>query len=116
MGDAQTSAPIFDKAGAFERVDNDLELYRELVEMFFSEYPDMCSAIEIALNSNMGKQLEERAHSLKSALGNLGAMKSYEYSKTLEYAGRRGAFDEARSVWPQLQESIFQFRELAEAL
>lgn len=108
-------ARVFDSADAFERVDNDKELFFELVDMFFDDYESSLGNIQQAIESKESKQLEEYAHSIKSALGNLGAMKSFHHALFLERAGRSATFEGVEEVFEKLKESVVAFQKEAES-
>ncbi|MCB0334247.1 MAG: Hpt domain-containing protein [Bdellovibrionales bacterium] len=107
--------PIFDKAGALERVEDDTELFFELIEMFFEDYDEQVTSIQSAISSSAAKELEETAHSIKSALGNIGAMKAYSLAYELEKLGREGSPNEGADLLGQLKESISLFQEEVES-
>ncbi len=101
---------IFDKEGALERVEDDTELFFELIEMFFEDYDGQVSTIASSIENSEARALEESAHSLKSALGNIGAMKSYTLAYELEKLGREGNPKAAQESLEQLKESVSQFK------
>ena len=107
-------ASVFDSAEAFERVDNDKELFFELVDMFFEDYEEVIKGIEQAITSQESKPLEERAHSIKSALGNLGAMQAFNLALSLEKSGREESVDGVSGVFEQLKASVAAFKEEAD--
>lgn len=109
-----TEYAVFDKDAAFERVDNDTELYFELIDMFFEEYPGHLEALSAAVSEKDFVTLEKSAHALKSALGNLGAMTSYDLSFKLEQGGRDEVFDGMEEYLAALQREVAAFKEEVE--
>jgi HPt (histidine-containing phosphotransfer) domain-containing protein len=81
---------VFDREGAMDRVDNDLELFFELFDMLFDEYESSITIMRNAISEGDNKALEEAAHSCKSAFGNLGAMCVFKIAYELEKEGREG--------------------------
>ena len=103
-------AEDFDLNGALERVDQDKELFFELFEMFFEDYEAQAAAIRESIEQSSGKGLEESAHSIKSALGNIGAMKAFEMAYTLEKIGRSESLDGASEKFDELIKLIETYR------
>ena len=87
-------------------VGDNQELLDELANLFLENYEAWMSGIEAAVTSRDFEQLAERAHSLKSAVGNLAARKAFEAALNLETAGRQGDPDGAQARWMQLVEEI----------
>ncbi|MCB0353974.1 MAG: Hpt domain-containing protein [Bdellovibrionales bacterium] len=102
--------PIFDREGAFDRVENDKELYFELYDMFFEDLPHQIDQIREDVSQSESKNLEMHAHAIKSALGNIGAMSAYHLAYTLERLGKAGQLGEAKGVFERLCEEIDKFR------
>ena len=95
---------VIDKAAALQRLDGDMELLRELVELFLKEASPMLAAARGALARRDAQALQQTAHSLKGAAGNLAATAVFEAAKRLEFMGREGDWthaDAACSVWEQ---------------
>jgi HPt (histidine-containing phosphotransfer) domain-containing protein len=101
---------IFDAQEALERVDNDLKLFSELVNIFFGEYPPSFARLKEAVESRNPRQIEEAAHSLKSALGNIGAMNAFHTAYLLEQAGRDGNLDRTAELVNMLNTNVEIFR------
>lgn len=101
---------LFDREAAMDRVDQDIELLQELVEVFSEEYPGFLNSISEALQKQDAHKLERASHSIKSALGNLGAMKGFELARTLENMGRAGEIEGAAALVQQLQDTVTAFR------
>lgn len=102
---------IFDIEGAMARLDNDKNLYRELVAIFEGEYPSSMEKMSAAIRAQDKKELETSAHSIKGALGNIGAMVSYDLAYELEIKGRTGDFGDTGKIFMRLEESVAQFLE-----
>ena len=106
--------PVFDRAAALERIDNDGEFYRELVSIFFEDYPQAQQQLSTADMAT--EKLIAVAHSLKSALGNIGAMQAFAAAKTLEDALRQaGHSSETQGQINGLLKAVAEFRSAVEA-
>lgn len=82
--------PVFDIVGTLRRLEQDEELLRELLSIFFAELPKLKDAIASALLSSDQQGVILHAHSLKGALGNVGAVRASEVASNLEMAARKG--------------------------
>ena len=100
---------VFDREDAMERVEQDAELLSELMDIFLSEYTDYIAAIDIALEAKDAAKVAENAHSIKSALGNVGAMSSFEVAKGLEFAGRNSDLDKALALIAELKTEVDKY-------
>ena len=101
--------PVFDYAAALDRVDNDKELLIELLQMMQDQYPSQISEIEAAVENKNAALLASTAHAIKSALGNLGAMRCYELAFALEKAGKSSALSEAKTILSDLKDAFGVF-------
>ena len=103
-----SEAPIWDKPAAMERVDDDLELFIEIFDIFLEEYPNDIKTLRLAVEENDTAAIEARAHAIKSGLGNLGAMQCHDLAFALEHLGRTSDAD-AVSLLTQLEGAIQAF-------
>lgn len=101
---------VFDQQGVMDRVDNDRELLGELVGIFSSEAPGMIEAIKSAIQSGDAAALDASAHSIKSALGNIGAMEAHALAFKLELAGKKGEFSGVESTFEEFLKAIEAFK------
>ena len=81
---------VLDLESAFERIEGDRELFQELVELLFSELGHQVPKLKMAIETADASQIEQVAHSMKSALANVGALAASALSKEMEFAGRAG--------------------------
>jgi HPt (histidine-containing phosphotransfer) domain-containing protein len=79
---------VIDMDDAMNRVDHDRELYTELVQVFFEEYDSQIKSLEDAVTQRDINRIGAVAHSLKSALGNIGARSSQALALALEKAAK----------------------------
>ena len=99
----------FDKEGALDRIDGDLELLNELVEIFLDEHKGQLAEMHRAIEKSDGVALSRAAHSIKSALGNLGGMAAHAAAFRLELAGKEGNFTEIPALCADLELEIKKF-------
>jgi HPt (histidine-containing phosphotransfer) domain-containing protein len=67
-----------------ERVDGDRGLIAELLDLMRHDYPKQIEAMRRAIACNNGEALEQVAHAMKGALGNLAATTGAEIASELE--------------------------------
>src|SRR3984957_12284279 len=94
---------------ALSRVGGDVELLKEVVELFLDDYPSTFEKIKAAVASRNATALEHAAHSLKGSGSTFGASRAFEAAFTLEKQGRSGDLADA-------QESLLQLEQALEAL
>lgn len=102
-------AALIDRTAVLDRVGGDVELLREITNIFLAEYPALIRQIQEAVASCDAKKLERAAHSLKGSVANFGAQRAIDASYRLETIGRRGHLDEASGA---LADLVMQFQQL----
>jgi HPt (histidine-containing phosphotransfer) domain-containing protein len=100
----------FDLDKALDIVDQDNEFLKELMEIFNSDYPQKLAAIYQAIKEKDFKTLNEIAHGLKGAAGNLFLTKIYELTLELEKKGKENKIEGAEEIYKELEEELEQFR------
>ncbi|HSR68524.1 MAG TPA: response regulator [Acidobacteriota bacterium] len=93
---------LFDRQQLMERVDHDLELLGEIVELFVEDYPQLLEKIEKAIAEEDAHGLERSAHALKGSVANFMAEPAREAAFRLEQMGRQENLQAA----PQALESL----------
>jgi HPt (histidine-containing phosphotransfer) domain-containing protein len=95
--------PAFDLAALRERLEEDLDLIDELVQLFLSTAPALLGDVERAASAGDRSGLERAAHTLKGAARNLCAEPCARIALELEMLGRNGATAEATPLVDQLR-------------
>ena len=106
-----SSAPIFDRAGVMMRLENDEELFKELLEVFHEEHPVIMAEIEKCAAAKDKAGLALKAHSLKGALGNVGAVRAAEAARVIEFAAKAGDLSNVGTLVPELKAQVVAFVE-----
>jgi PAS domain S-box-containing protein len=96
----------FDRAAAMERVGDDVELLRELVEMFQAESPSWLAALGAAISAGDAPGVKRWAHTIKGAVGTFGAHRAWDAALRLEMLGRDGNLSEAPVALAELQVAL----------
>jgi two-component system, sensor histidine kinase and response regulator len=99
--DAQTEA-VFDRSVALSHVDGDVELLREMAELFLADYPQQMAQIQQAIARDDSQALLRAAHSLKGVVGTFAARATYEAVQRLEMMGENGDLLRAREAYVSL--------------
>ena len=77
-------------AAALDRVGSDEALLRELIDIFFEEYPKYVNRLNEAVSRQDPLSLREAAHALKGSLGYLGATAAEKMAIEIEGASLAG--------------------------
>ena len=108
-----TTEPLFDVKRARERMNNDRELFKEVVELFLKDYVLRLREIDTALRNNDANQLFHSAHTLKGSVANFVAKSAYEKALKLEKIGQSTDLSQGREVFSALE---IEVEKLATAL
>ena len=91
-----------DGAELMERLDGDRALFEDVIAIFLDDCPRRLAAIKTAVERSDATLIEETAHILKGAAGNLSAARLFDAARTLERIGANGQLDAAEAAWRQL--------------
>ncbi len=110
---ADTMAAVFQPDEVLRRLDGDEQLLADVIALFLDNSVELLAAIRAALDAGDVQALRSAAHRLKGSASNLTTAGVVEVARRLEAVADRGAIDEARALWPALEEET---RRLTEAL
>ena len=99
-----------DESLALSRVGGDVDLLKEVVELFLDDYPSTFEKIKGAVTSCDATALEHHAHSLKGSVSTFGANRAFEAAFTLEKQGRSGDLSGAPDGLAQLEQALEALR------
>jgi len=105
-----------DEALALSRVGGDVELLKEVIELFLDDYPSTLEKIKSAVGSSDAKALEQHAHSLKGSVSTFGAGRAFEAAFELEKRGRNQDLAGAPDGLLQLEQALEALRPELEQL
>ena len=97
---------VFDLSKALEVVDGDMELFKEIADLFKKNLPDNIAQIRVAIAKSDSNALEQAAHSLKGSVGNFAAKRAFEAAYRLEVIGREGKLAEADAALSELEKEL----------
>lgn len=97
---------VLDLEEALERVGEDMEIFREITELFLETYPDQLEEIRKGIDDRNADTVERASHSLKGSVGALAAKKAHETAFRLEVIGREGRLEEAPEEYSRLEQAL----------
>ena len=86
---------VIDRGELLIRIDDDMELLGELIELFLEDYPQLMTEIEQGIAAQDAFILKRSAHTLKGSVGNFCANAAFQAAFELEQAGSAGDFTDA---------------------
>jgi PAS domain S-box-containing protein len=96
-GDGQKET-LPEKDNLIKSFENDRSLFKELVEIFVNDYPQMLNTLRTSLKALDAKTFSRTAHSLKGMLRNFQAEAAAETAFDLEKRGKLGELDGAEQI------------------
>ncbi len=99
-----------DESLALSRVGGDVELLKEVVELFLDDYPSTLERIKSAVAGRDATALEHHAHSLKGSVSTFGANRAFEAAFSLEKQGRSGDLSGAQEGLRLLEQALAALR------
>ncbi|MCP4134185.1 MAG: Hpt domain-containing protein [bacterium] len=97
---------VIDRKQLSTHLDGDMDLYRELADLFIEDSKTLLDNIGAAIKSNDSEALRKTAHTLKGAVSNFSAAKAFEAAFSLEKIGKAGELDEAEAIYETLKNEI----------
>jgi HPt (histidine-containing phosphotransfer) domain-containing protein len=111
--DPAESTPALNTSSALSRAGGDIELFRELTDLFLADTPGLLRQIESAAAATDWDRLERGAHRLKGAVGNFDAGPLGELACRLETAARSRESNSIESLCAEINR---EFTRLTRAL
>ncbi len=101
----------YDIEDALNRVEGDIELFDEIVEIFLDECPKMMAEIQASIELGDCTSIQRSAHAFKGAVGNMSAHKAHELSFKLETMGREENIEDIDRTYGELQSEVGRLEE-----
>ncbi|MBI3408993.1 MAG: response regulator [Planctomycetes bacterium] len=111
----RTERPLLDRDALLAQVEGDVDLLRELVDMFHDERPRLTEQLRTALAQGEAMAVHKAAHTLKGAVSNFAAQAAREMAQTLENMGRANDLSGAGDVYEALALELEQVEEALRA-
>jgi signal transduction histidine kinase/CheY-like chemotaxis protein/HPt (histidine-containing phosphotransfer) domain-containing protein len=97
------------------QMEGEPDFLSSLIDLFFEDASDHLAIMHTAIAQTDARVLANKAHSLKSSCGNLGATKMTAICQSLEGIGRKGSVDGAAALMQELEEEFSLVRRALEA-
>jgi two-component system, sensor histidine kinase and response regulator len=107
---AEPGESVLDREALLERVAGDVDLLRELVELFLDDSLGLVDRIRQAVMRKDADDLEKAAHGLKGSVLNFGAKTVADIAQVLETMGRNRDITKAQNVVAELEKQIEALR------
>jgi len=110
------SAPQIDREVALARVGGDVQLLKEIAQLFLEDYPRVLQELREAMAQGDAKGVERTAHGIKGSVSNFGASDAVEAARIVEALGRAERLEEVSQVVHTLELALAALRPQLEAL
>jgi PAS domain S-box-containing protein len=100
----------YDPRPLLRRLNDDSDLFRELIHLFQEDCPRMLETLRAALESGNAESVEHAAHQLKGSVSNFSAVDVVQAAQNLELLGRHGDLREAGDAYHALERTLDGFR------
>jgi len=107
------STAVFDHGAFLANVDGDLDLMREIAQLFLEDCPRRLAALHDAMMRRDRAALEHAAHTLKGSAGYISAPRVFTAAHAVETLARCGDLADANDACARLHQET---RQLAQAL
>jgi PAS domain S-box-containing protein len=101
---------------AVKQMEGDVELLKEIAEMFLEESPVLMDKMRQAAADGDCRKLERAAHTIKGSVGNFAAKSAFDAAQKLEELGREGNLDHAQEAFETLEREIERLKPALTAL
>lgn len=105
------STEVINLSHVMEVVDGDMDLFKEITELFFEQGSELVNRIREGIEKGDAERVEHAAHSLKGSAGNIGAKRVHDAAYRLEMMGREGRLERAMDVLSLLEREIREANE-----
>lgn len=106
----------FDPDALWNRVHGDVNLLRELVELFAEEVPGMLARIDKAIKHGSPSDLEKASHKIKGSMLQFSAHGAAAIALQLEENGRIGLVAGADNLLQKLRQEIAELKQTLHAM
>jgi HPt (histidine-containing phosphotransfer) domain-containing protein len=103
---------VFDKAGALERVGEDVVLLKDLIKLCHEQCDSRMMVLMHDVRHKDLVAVKRHAHLLKGSLGNVGAAQAYEAALALEEAAVAGDVEHVEPLAEALIDAINRYFEV----
>ena len=101
---------MVDRSQLLELLDGDLDMLKELVDLFWDSCPQLLSEIRDAISSQDAQALTLAALTFKGSVGSFVAKRAFEAALSLEQIGRAGDCSRATEALQDLEAELARLR------
>jgi HPt (histidine-containing phosphotransfer) domain-containing protein len=105
-GSDKLKIETLDSVALWERVNQDTELLRDLVDLFEQQCPVLLNDIESAIGKGSCVDLQKVSHKLKGSLLQFSAQRAAPIASELEAMGKNGKMEGAEEAFAELKAEV----------
>jgi HPt (histidine-containing phosphotransfer) domain-containing protein len=102
----ETTHPLWDREGAYNRLLNDEALLQKMMQMFLDNVEKAMSVLELALSQKDIVSIKAHAHKLKGSASAVGALRVVDDCTAIEEAANANDIDRVESKMSLLKNDI----------
>jgi CheY-like chemotaxis protein len=110
------SAAALDRSALLDRVEGDMDLLADIIDLFKEDSARQIAAIRDAIDTKQATLLKRAAHTLKGTCGNLGAPEAAATALELEKLAATGDLSRPHQILRSLEEQIQRAGKLLDGL
>ncbi len=110
MTETKSEENLIDRENLMARIDSDMELLKELSELFNEDSERLLEKIHQSILENDLILLERNAHTIKSSVSNFSKGAAFEEAKKLEFMARDGKLIDVIEVFNKLKDEIHRVK------
>lgn len=95
--------PVFDYDDFLERMDGDMDLLREVIEIFLEDAPGLMGALRLAIHGGKKDAMERAAHTLKGAAANISAKGLQSLSGKIQEMIKKGEVTQIEKLLGEME-------------
>jgi signal transduction histidine kinase/CheY-like chemotaxis protein len=116
MSEEDTRVPVVDWEAAVNHFEGDVDLLKEIAELFLDESPILMYQMKEALNRGDASALERAAHTIKGSVGNFAAKPAFNAALMVEKVGRDSEMRYADQAYKKLEDEIARLKPVLTSL
>ena len=98
--------PVLNRESAMQRLGNDIEIYKRILNVFSSKISGNLSAMDASINKRNAQSTFQLAHALKSQAANIGAEALSESAHVLEMKARDNDMVDSERLFEQIKNQV----------
>ena len=103
-----TSPDIFDQGGFLQRMMDDTDLARMILNEFLNDIPGQITTLKTLVGQKETADAGDQAHKIKGAASNVGGKKLAKVASDMEKAGKSGEQEILIKLLPELEQQFIQ--------